>query len=125
MARRESRYASATDVKRIAPCDLDGAVRSLFPKSAVYAAVFEAMVNWTRRVKLPSPGSWISTIGDTDEIRRDERGNALGGVRTLYTDAPVSRLIAANPWDASPGTEVSLVAERAAYAGRIGASVQL
>jgi hypothetical protein len=37
----------------------------------------------------------------------------------------VSRLIAANPWDASPGTEVSLVAERAAYAGRIGASVQL
>ncbi|UKZ48316.1 hypothetical protein TrVGV298_002539 [Trichoderma virens] len=32
-----------------------------------------------------------------DEIVRDEHGNAVGGVRTLHTDVPLSRIVAATP----------------------------
>ncbi|UKZ74853.1 hypothetical protein TrVFT333_002523 [Trichoderma virens FT-333] len=32
-----------------------------------------------------------------DEIARDEHGNAVGGVRTLHTDVPLSRIVAATP----------------------------
>lgn len=35
--------------------------------------------------------------GETDEVLRDALGNALGGLRTTYTDASTSMLVAATP----------------------------
>jgi hypothetical protein len=39
----------------------------------------------------------LATEGDTDEILRDEHGNALGGWRTTHVDVPTSTLTAATP----------------------------
>jgi hypothetical protein len=56
------------------------------------------MENWIKNEAFAPPcGSTIQTIGLSDEIVRDEHGNALGGVRSLYTDVPLSRIVAATP----------------------------
>jgi hypothetical protein len=100
MAHRESRYSSVVDTKRFSSCDLGGAQWSTFPNSFVYAAVFEMMVRWTEpgsEAVAPPPSAFLSTVGDTDEVRRDEHGNAVGGVRSLHLDVPISRVVAATP----------------------------
>ncbi len=97
MAHRESRYSSALDVERFAKCDLGGAIWSSFPNSFLYAAVFEAMVDWMTGDRTPPSSVYLTTVDDTDVIARDEHGNALGGVRTLYVDVPVSKVVAATP----------------------------
>lgn len=97
MAHRESRYASAIDLKRWSVADLKGAKWSTFANSFIYHAVFESMFNWVSGDMIPPASSYIEVIGETDEIKRDDHGNAMGGVRTLHTDAPLSRLVAATP----------------------------
>ncbi|KAJ5278837.1 hypothetical protein N7478_004209 [Penicillium angulare] len=97
MAHRESRYASAIDLKRWSVANLKGAKWSTFANSFIYHAVFESMFTWVSRDMAPPASSYIEVIGETDEIRRDDHGNAMGGVRTLHTDAPLSRLVAATP----------------------------
>ncbi|KAL7933064.1 hypothetical protein V8C35DRAFT_327844 [Trichoderma chlorosporum] len=87
MAHRESRYPSDIDRKRCT-----------FPNSFIYHAVFDAMEHWiSNEVIVPPYSSIMQTIGLSDEIVRDEHGNAVGGVRTLYTDVPLSRIVAATP----------------------------
>jgi hypothetical protein len=100
MAHRESRYSSGIDTKRFSVCDLAGAQWSTFPNSFIYAAVFEMMVRWTEPGDdsvAPPPSAFLSTIGETDEVLRDEHGNAVGGVRSLHLDVPISRVVAATP----------------------------
>ena len=98
MAHRESRYPSKVDKKRWSVAELNGARWSTFPNSFIYHAVFDAMERWTRNsAVIPPCGSVIQTIGSSDEIVRDNHGNAMGGVRTLYTDVPLSRIVAATP----------------------------
>lgn len=97
MAHRESRYASAIDIERLSDADLRGAKWSSFANSFIYHAVFQAMEKWVRGLDLPPASRMLTTVGDTDEIIRDSHGNALAGVRTLHTDAPLSRLVAATP----------------------------
>ncbi|KAI5467805.1 hypothetical protein BGZ63DRAFT_431361 [Mariannaea sp. PMI_226] len=97
MAHRESRYASAIDVKRWSVSKPAGMEWSTFSNSFIYHAVFEAMLRWIDGRAQPPPSATIQTIGTTDEIVRDEHGNAMGGVRTFHVEAPVSRLVAATP----------------------------
>jgi hypothetical protein len=98
MAHRESRYPSAIDTKRWSVADLKGAKWSTFSNSFIYHAVFEAIEKWTSDAQVsPPPGLTLETVGQTDEIERDLHGNALGGVRTLHTEVPLSRLVAATP----------------------------
>ncbi|GFP60273.1 hypothetical protein TASIC1_0017003500 [Trichoderma asperellum] len=82
MAHRESRYPSDIDVKRWSVADLNGAKWSTFPNSFIYHAVFDAMERWTSNDAIAPPcSSVIQTIGLSDEIVRDEHGNAVGGGR--------------------------------------------
>lgn len=98
MAHRETRYMSDRDHARLADCPLPaGGQWSAFPNSHVYAALFEQLVGWATGRSVPPPSRTLETEGDTDIIRRDEHGNALGGLRTTFVEAPTSRLIAATP----------------------------
>ncbi|EXA33653.1 hypothetical protein FOQG_15457 [Fusarium oxysporum f. sp. raphani 54005] len=98
MAHRESRYASQIDLKRWSVADLKGAEWSTFANSFIYHAVFDLMEKWTKDpLFTPPPSAILKTVGDSDEIVRDLHGNALGGVRTIHTDAPLARLVAATP----------------------------
>lgn len=98
MAHRESRYPSDIDIKRWSVAELHGAKWSTFANSFIYHAVFDAMDRWTSNDEFAPPcSSTIQTIGLSDEIVRDEHGNAVGGVRTLHTDVPLSRIVAATP----------------------------
>jgi hypothetical protein len=98
MAHRETRHMSDADVRRLQDCALPaGAAWSTFPNSHVYAAVLDQLIGWTRGVSTPPASMWLETEGDGDDIRRDDHGNALGGLRTTYVTAPVSSLVAATP----------------------------
>ncbi|KAL6815250.1 hypothetical protein GGI42DRAFT_311161 [Trichoderma sp. SZMC 28013] len=98
MAHRESRYPSDIDIKRWSVAELNGAKWSTFANSFIYHAVFDVMDCWTSNDKFAPPcSSTIQTVGLSDEIVRDEHGNAVGGVRTLHTDVPLSRIVAATP----------------------------
>lgn len=100
MAHRESRYPSEQDKKRWSVAQLSGARWSTFSNSCVYHAVFALVERWTRELDFaPPPSATLETAdgGDGDLIHRDEHGNALGGVRTLHTEAPLAQLVAATP----------------------------
>ncbi|KAH7134521.1 hypothetical protein B0J13DRAFT_560589 [Dactylonectria estremocensis] len=98
MAHRESRYASEIDLERWAVAELHGAKWSTFSNSFIYHAVFESVERWTSEPAIPPPSSSVlHTIDQSDEIFRDEHGNATGGVRTVHTEAPLARLVAATP----------------------------
>lgn len=98
MAHRESRYPSEADLERYSGVDLGEAQWSSFANSFIYHAVFEAVERWTSEEAVPPPRSCIlDTVGNSDEIVRDEHGNAMGGVRTVHTEAPLVRFVAATP----------------------------
>jgi len=98
MAHRETRYMSDVDRQRLAACPLPpGANWSSFPNGHVYHAVWQALLDWREHDTAPLPSQHLATVGDTDELARDEHGNALGGLRTSYTDVPTSTLVAATP----------------------------
>ncbi|KAM5341797.1 hypothetical protein ACJ41O_014828 [Fusarium nematophilum] len=97
MAHRESRYASESELKRWSVADLKGAQWSTFGNSFIYHAVFELMHNWISKDSVPPPSAMLQTIGSSDEIVRDVHGNAVGGVRTVHTEVPLSRIVAATP----------------------------
>lgn len=98
MAHRESRYPSSIDLKRWSVAELHGAKWSTFANSFIYHAVFEAVEKWTGGSAVaPPPSAVLDTVGSSDEIIRDEHGNAVGGVRTVHTEAPLARFVAATP----------------------------
>jgi hypothetical protein len=98
MAHRETREMSAADRDRLARCPLPAGARwSTFPNSHVYHALWQALLDWSDTGRAPAPSMVLATEGDTDEILRDEHGNALGGWRTTHVDVPTSTLTAATP----------------------------
>lgn len=98
MGHRESRYASRIDIERWSVAELCGAKWSTFSNSFIYHAVFDAVEQWTgKRAIAPPPSATLATINLSDDILRDEHGNAVGGVRTLHTDVPLARIVAATP----------------------------
>jgi hypothetical protein len=98
MAHRETRHMSESDKLRLRDCPLpDGAAWSTFPNSHIYNALLEMLAEWAECRATPPASKLLETLGDTDTLVRDERGNALGGLRTTYTDAPLSTLVAATP----------------------------
>lgn len=98
MAHRETREMSAADRARLSRCPLPAGARwSTFPNSHVYHALWQALLDWSDTGRAPAPSMVLATEGDTDEILRDEHGNALGGWRTTHVDVPTSTLTAATP----------------------------
>lgn len=98
MAHRETRAMSDRDRARLADSPLpEGARWSRFPNSHVYAAVLERLVAWSEDGAAPPASLHLETEPGSDVIRRDEHGNALGGLRTPDVDAPTSSLLAATP----------------------------
>lgn len=98
MAHRETRFMSDRDRDRLKDCPLpEGAVWSRFPSSHVYHALLELMCAWAEEGVVPPPSRILRTVGESDVIERDSVGNAVGGLRTTYTEVPTSRLIAATP----------------------------
>lgn len=98
MAHRETRYMSEQDAKKLAKCPLHGAEWSSFPNAFVLGAIWERMLEWTTEGgRAPPAGRTLVTEGTGDIIVRDEHGNALGGVRSVHVDVPVSRIVAATP----------------------------
>jgi Alpha/beta hydrolase domain len=96
MGHRESRYASKIDLDRWSVADLRGAKWSTFSNSFIYHAVFEAVEQWTSTRAVPPPSATLRT-NPSDDLLRDEHGNATGGVRTLHTEVPLARFVAATP----------------------------
>lgn len=98
MAHRETRHMSQADRERLAECPLPAGARwSTFPNGHVHHALWQALLDWSDTGRAPAPGKVLATVGDTDEILRDEHGNALGGWRTTHVDVPTSTLTAATP----------------------------
>lgn len=98
MAHRETRDMSDEDKDRLENCPLpDGASWSTFPNSHVYNALLEMLAEWSEGRIIAPASRTLATLGETDTILRDDLGNARGGLRTTYTDAPLSRIVAATP----------------------------
>ena len=98
MAHRETRHMSDKDRERLRDCTLpEGAHWSTFPNSHVYNALLEMLSSWATGETVPPASRLLETEGGTDTLVRDAVGNARGGLRTTYTDAPLSRLVAATP----------------------------
>lgn len=63
------------------------------PQHFVAKAAIRALDRWVRRGKPPRPAPRLETTpGPTLAIARDAHGNALGGIRTPYVDAPIATL---------------------------------
>jgi hypothetical protein len=116
MAHRETRQMSDRDRERLRDCPLpEGARWSTFPNSHVYNALLESLSAWARGEAAPPASRLLETVDDTDTVLRDGDGNARGGLRTTYTDAPLSTLVAATPMGRPSwyhGSETPLGAER-------------
>jgi hypothetical protein len=98
MAHRETRHMSEKDKERLRNCPLpEGAKWSTFPNSHIYNALLELLADWAEGLRTPQSSRLLATVGDTDTIVRDDWGNAVGGLRTTYTDAPLTTLVAATP----------------------------
>lgn len=98
MAHRETRYMSDRDRVRLKDCTLpEGARWSRYPNTYVYNAILNIMVNWAENGIQAPPSMMLDTAGQSDNIRRDEHGNARGGYRLPFIDVPLSSLVAATP----------------------------
>jgi len=63
------------------------------PQHFVLKAALDALHTWVKRGKLPAPAPRIELDSEAPVvIRRDEHGNAVGGIRTPYVDAPIATL---------------------------------
>jgi hypothetical protein len=62
------------------------------PQHWVATAALAALLRWVEDGVAPSRSPRIETTGDGTVITRDERGNALGGIRTPSVEAPVATL---------------------------------
>lgn len=82
-------HVDSARVRRHAP---EGKRWSRFPHAAVFAAVFENLIAWLRDGCEPPPGRVIDVEPGSEQLRRDELGHALGGVRSVATDLPRARL---------------------------------
>jgi len=62
------------------------------PQHFVVNAAIAAIDNWLRNGVAPAYADRIETAGSPAAIVRDSVGNALGGIRTPYVDAPIAKL---------------------------------
>lgn len=72
------------------------------PHHEVAQAALHHLVAWAAGGSAPPPAERIELVpGDDVVIARDERGNALGGVRTPLVDVPIATLTGEPPGDGS------------------------
>ena len=73
------------------------------PQHWVAKAAMEALLGWVDGGAAPSPGEPIGTEEpESTAIVRDERGLAIGGIRTPSVDVPVSALSGESPGAGDP-----------------------
>jgi len=61
------------------------------PGHWVVKAAFHALERWIRTGEPAPSAERVARRADGTDVERDEFGNALGGIRTPYVDAPVAR----------------------------------
>lgn len=62
------------------------------PQHFVAKAAFAALDNWVRNGVSPSHADRLEVTDEPATLKRDKFGNALGGIRTPYVDAPIATL---------------------------------
>jgi hypothetical protein len=62
------------------------------PQNFVAKAAIAALDAWVRNGVAPAHANRLEVAGDPPALVRDSLGNALGGVRTSYVDAPIATL---------------------------------
>ncbi len=62
------------------------------PQHFVATAALAALDNWVRNGVAPAHANRLEVAGDPPTVVRDSMGNALGGIRTPYVDAPIATL---------------------------------
>jgi hypothetical protein len=69
-----------------------------FPFAFVQNAAFDHLIAWIERDAPPphAPGIQLDTTVSPPAIVRDALGNALGGVRTPFVDAPIATYVPAD-----------------------------
>jgi hypothetical protein len=60
------------------------------PQHWVLKAAFAALNRWVKTGRPPAPAPRLEAVGPPVTIMRDAHGNALGGIRTPYVDAPIA-----------------------------------
>jgi hypothetical protein len=62
------------------------------PQHVTLKAALAALERWVRRGKPPRSAPRLEITGTPPTIQRDEYGNAVGGIRTPWVDAPIATL---------------------------------
>ena len=70
---------------------------SQFPMAPMYENAVRHLVDWVTKGTVPPSSARIEMLNGS--IVRDEHGNAKGGIRSPYVDAPTVRYIASAPTD--------------------------
>jgi len=100
------------------PRGCSGRPLSDFPVGAVYAASLDNLISWVDK-GVPAPTvPRVESSDDGRVIKRDAHGNALGGYRTSYFDAPNATYHAS--WDPYSTTNGKASDEVAAQCNMIG-----
>lgn len=87
------------------PYDCVEPIDSLFPNRHIWDNALRNLIEWVHDGITPPRAPRIELAADGRTIRRDQYGNALGGVRTTYLDVPLATYGAANT--NAPGTPAS------------------
>lgn len=76
-------------VKAVGDCDHDG---TTFPLEYFVRAAYQLLIDWAEKGEVPPTADRIAmeTIDTASVAARDEHGNALGGVRSPFLDAPIA-----------------------------------
>jgi len=62
------------------------------PQHFIVKAAIHQLDKWVRTGVAPKPAPRLEIVGDPPEFVLDALGNAKGGIRTPYVDAPIARL---------------------------------
>ncbi|KAJ5770480.1 uncharacterized protein N7511_002531 [Penicillium nucicola] len=89
---RNATYITRAEITNMAPGAYKAGEWSSFCSSYIYHAIFEAMDKWITTNVAPVPGAVMATTERGDFIQ-DMHGNTIGGIRTVHSEAPTSKLV--------------------------------
>ena len=88
-----------------------GATPSEFRQTDIWDMAFDNLARWITTGVAPPRAARIELEPDGKTVKRDENGNALGGVRSVFVDAPTASIM---PTSLAPG---GVVKNPCAYVG--------
>jgi hypothetical protein len=96
LSSRDAKYVRNADMIVMSPAIMQSAQWSSFCSSSIYHAIFEAMDKWITVGAAPPSGAVMLT-GVGGDLIRDTHGNAIGGIRTVHSEAPTAQLVDLSP----------------------------